>query len=45
MRVHQMRDDFGVGLRLERISLRLQPLTQRLIVFDDAVVYDRDFVA
>src|SRR5207253_10123403 len=45
MRMNQMRDDLGIGLRAKRIALRLQPLAQRFVVFDDAVVDDGDFVA
>src|SRR5947208_5721698 len=44
LRVDQMRDYFGVGLRAKDIALRLQSLTQRFVVFDDAVVDDGDFV-
>src|SRR5437660_11535393 len=43
--VDQMRDHFGIGLRAEDVALRLQLLTQRFVVFDDAVVDDGDFVA
>src|SRR5207248_8988969 len=45
MRMNQMRDDLGIGWRAKRIALRLQPLAQRFVVFDDAVVDDGDFVA
>ena len=39
--MHQMRDDFGVGLRLEHIAEGLEPGAQRGVVFDDAVVHHR----
>ena len=45
MRVHEMRDGLAVGLRAERVALRLQPLAQRFEVLDDAVVHDRDLAA
>ena len=38
----QVRDDFGVGLRLELVPLRLQLLLQLEVVLDDAVVDDDD---
>ena len=45
MRVDQMRDYFGIGLRAKDVALRFQFLTQHFVVFDDAVVNDGDFVA
>ena len=45
MRVHEMRNHFGVGLRAEFVALRFQAFAQRLVIFDDAVVDDRDFIA
>ena len=38
----QMRDDLGVGLGLELVSLRLQLVLQLEVVLDDAVVDDDD---
>ena len=38
----QVRDDLGVGLGLELVSLRLQLVLQLEIVLDDAVVDDDD---
>ncbi len=40
----QMRDDFRVGLALELVTLRFQPLLQRQEILDDPVV-DHDHVA
>ncbi len=45
MRMDQMRDDLGVGLGDEYVSLLLQPCAQRLEVLDDPVVHDRDLAA
>ncbi len=42
VRVHEMRDHLGVGLRDERVALPHEPLAQRLEVLDDAVVHDGD---
>ena len=39
---HEMRHDFGVGVRGKRIAGALQPLADRLVVLDDAVVHERD---
>ncbi len=41
VRVHEVGDDLGIGLRRERVALRHQALAQRLEVLDDAVVDDR----
>ena len=40
--VNQMHHHFGVGVRFKRVALRRQTLAQRLVVFDDAVVYQRE---
>ena len=40
-RVDQMRDDFGVGLAFKHIAFGHQLRAQLLVVFDDAVVYQR----
>ena len=40
--VDQMGDDFGVGLACEGIALGLQLGAQLVVVFDDAVVDERD---
>ena len=40
----QVRDDFGVGVRIEAVAVRLQLLAQLGMVLDDAVVDDRDAV-
>jgi len=40
--LHQVRDDFGVRLRFELVTFRLQLLLQRQVVFDDAVMHDYD---
>ena len=45
VRMNQVRDHFGVGLRREDVALRLQPVAQRLVVLDDAVVHDGDLAA
>ena len=37
--VHQMGNHLGVGLAAEHIALGLQSSTQRVVVFDDAVVH------
>ena len=39
--VDQVRDDFGVGLRLELVAERAQALALLLVVLDDAVVHQR----
>src|SRR5262249_35114398 len=38
--LEQMRDDLGVGLRAEAVSLREEALLQAGVVLDDAVVDD-----
>ena len=40
--LHQVRDHFGIGLRLEDVALALQLLFQRKVIFDDAVVHHDD---
>ena len=40
--MNAMRDDFGVGVRGEVITRSTQLGTQGLVVFDDAVVHDRE---
>ena len=45
MAVDQVRDDLGVGLRLEHVTLGFQARAQLFVVLDDAVVHHRDFVA
>ena len=42
---NQMRHDFGVGLRIEHITLVLQLLAQCRVVFDDAVVHQHQLVS
>src|SRR5882672_9869105 len=42
MRMHQVRDDFGVRVGRERVAERLQPRAHRIMVLDDAVVHHRD---
>ena len=42
VRVHEMRDHLGVGLRAEFVAARLELVAQALEVLDDAVVHDRD---
>lgn len=39
-----MRDDFGIGLRLEGVAERTQLLALLFVVFDDAVVHQRHAV-
>ena len=41
----QVSDDLGVGLRLEGVALRLQPLLDLEIVFEDPVVDDHERTA
>lgn len=41
MVMDQMRNDFGVGLRLEGVAERAQLFALFLVVFDDAVVHQR----
>lgn len=41
----QVRDDFGVGLRLEGVTQGTQLLALLLVIFDDAVVHQRHAVA
>ena len=36
----QVRDDFGIGVRIENIALGAQPRAQDFVVLDDAVVHD-----
>ncbi|MNS40655.1 hypothetical protein D3C72_729800 [compost metagenome] len=43
--VHQVRDHFGVGLRLEGIAQRAQLLALLFMVLDDAVVHQRHAMA
>jgi hypothetical protein len=40
--VDQVGDDLGVGLALEHVALGFERGAQRLVVFDDAVVHQRD---
>ena len=42
VRVHEMRDHLGVGLRAELVAARLELVAQGLEVLDDAVVHDGD---
>ena len=42
MLLHQVGDDFGVGLGLEHVAFVLQLLLERQVVFDDAVVHHDD---
>ena len=39
-----MRDNFRIGLRNKLVALAAQHLAQRLVVLDDAVVYQRERV-
>ena len=41
--MHEVRDDLGIGLAFEAVSRRLQLGAQLFVVFDDAVVHQRDF--
>ena len=43
--VDQVRDHFGIGLRLEGVAQRTQLLALLFVVLDDAVVHQRDTVA
>ena len=43
--VDQMGDDFGVGLAFKVVAAGAQLAAQRVVVFDDAVVDERDAVA
>ena len=43
--VHQMGDHLGVGLALEHIAPGLQPGAQFVMVFNDAVVHQRNAIA
>ena len=43
--MNAMGDDFGIGLGRELIAERDQFITQLFVIFDDAVVNDRDAVA
>lgn len=43
--MQQVDDDLGVGLRGEHVAQALEPLTERFVVLDDAVVHHRQFVA
>ncbi len=45
VRVDEMGDDLGVGLRVEHVAARLELPAQLLEVLDDAVVDDGDFTA
>ncbi len=45
MAVHEVRDDLGIGLRLEDVAVRAQRLAHLLVVLDDAVVDHRDGLA
>ena len=42
VRVDEMRDHLGVGLRGEDVARGLEALAQRLVILDDAVVHDGD---
>ena len=43
--IDQMRDDLGVGLALEHVAAHFEFVAQRVVVFDDAVMDERDAVA
>ncbi len=43
--MNPVRDDLGIGFRGKEISQRFEPRTQRLVIFDDAVVDDGNPVA
>ena len=40
--IHQMRNNFGIGIGDKAVTEPLELLTQRLMVFNDAVVHNRD---
>ena len=42
--VHEMRDDFGVGIGVEAVAMRLELIAKLRMVLDDAVVHDRDAI-
>ena len=41
--MYQMADDLGIGLRFEHVAERAQAFALLLVVFDDAVVHQRQF--
>ena len=41
--MHQMRNHFGIGLRIEVITRALQTFALFFVIFDNAVMYDGDF--
>ena len=43
--INQMGDDFGIGLTFEHITDGLQFGTEVIVIFDNAVVYQRNAVA
>ncbi len=43
--MNQMRNDFGIGFRDELVAGAFQIRANRFVVFDDAVMYDCDFIA
>nr|GFD22804.1 hypothetical protein [Tanacetum cinerariifolium] len=43
--VQQVHDDFGVGIGGEQVAKAFETITQRLMVFDDAVVDNGQFAA
>jgi hypothetical protein len=42
--MHAMRDDLGVGFRRERVTQPLKIGAQLFVIFDDAVVHDRQAI-
>ncbi len=43
--LNQMGHDFGVGFRRKLVALELQLFAQRIVIFDDAIVYHHDRAA
>ena len=43
--IHEMRDDFGIGLTFKLESGRLQLAPELFVVLDDAVVHQRNVPA
>ena len=45
VRMDEVRDDLGVGLRPENVAARPQRVAQLLVILDDAIVNDGDLAA
>ncbi|SAL88787.1 hypothetical protein AWB74_08732 [Caballeronia arvi] len=43
--MNQMRNHFRIGVRFEHVAERPQLLAQHLMIFDDAVMHERELVA